>query len=310
MAATDDRFGMDRSPRSSNRLGKPYGEFPWGMKQERGPAIAETAPSRPRRTDVSAIYDRGVESYDSLWSPVILPAAESLIPLLELTARSVVVDVGAGTGALLGAIRSAAPTAHAVALDASNEMLRVAHHRGALAVQADALALPLPQATADAVILAYVLFHLADPPLAVTEAARVLRPSGRVGTVTWAWERGARAQALWDEVLADAGVPPAPRRSLDAGLDRPDAIEGLLRTAGLQPQRVWLQRLRCAWDKTSFWERSIGAGVNRVRLSLVDSATHSEVLSRLRRGLNDLAPEDFIWEGEVICAVAKKTMAT
>jgi ubiquinone/menaquinone biosynthesis C-methylase UbiE len=83
------------------------------------------------------------------------------------------------------------------------------HPRGASAVTADALALPLADGTVDAVILAYVLFHLADPARAAAEAARVLRPGGRAGIITWAWERQPHASTVWDQVLAEAGVPPA-----------------------------------------------------------------------------------------------------
>ncbi len=190
-------------------------------------------PPWPRRADVADGYDRGVSAYEAVWSPVILPPAAALVRSLGLTGRCVVADVGAGTGALLGAIRSAAPTARVVALDASAEMLRRARtRRGAPAVLADALAVPLADGTADAVILAYVLFHLADPSLALAEAARVLRPGGRVGAITWAWERGSRADAVWDQVLTEAGVPPGPPRRVDAGLDRPDAVDALLRSAG------------------------------------------------------------------------------
>ena len=94
------------------------------------------------------------------------------------------VDVGAGTGALLSALRSAAPAARVVALDTSAGMLRIARtRRSAPAILADALALPLADGIADAVILAYVLFHLADPLVTLAEAARVLRPGGRAGTI-------------------------------------------------------------------------------------------------------------------------------
>jgi demethylmenaquinone methyltransferase / 2-methoxy-6-polyprenyl-1,4-benzoquinol methylase len=89
----------------------------------------------------------------------------------------VVADACGGTGALLSAVRSAAPAARLVALDAAAEMLRIAWtRRGAPAILADALALPFTDGTADTVILAYVPFHFADPSLAITEAARVLRP--------------------------------------------------------------------------------------------------------------------------------------
>lgn len=146
-------------------------------------------------------------------------------------------------------------------------MLRVTRtRRGAQAILADALALPLPDGTADAVILAYVLFHLADPSLALAKAARVLRPGGRAGTVTWAREQESRAHAVWDQVLTEAGVPPAPLRRVDAGLNRPDAVEALLRSAGLRPERIWTQRLRRRWDRSSFWELASGSGRIRARL--------------------------------------------
>jgi SAM-dependent methyltransferase len=266
-----------------------------------------TDPSRPRRADVAEGYDRGAETYEALWSPVILPPAAALVPLLGLAGRCVVADVGAGTGALLGAIRAAAPAAQVVALDASAEMLRIARaRRGAPAILADAAALPLAGGAADAVVLAYVLFHLADPALAIAEAARVLRPGGRVGAITWSWERGSRADVFWDEVLTDAGVSPAPPRRVDAGLDRPEAVDVLLRSAGLRPRRIWQQRLHHQWDRSSYWELATGWGANRLRLSRVDPAARADVLARVRSGLDRLAPQDFRWEGAIICAVATK----
>ena len=236
-----------------------------------------------------------------------MPPAAGLVRHLELSGTGLVVDVGAGTGALLGAIRAAAPAARTVALDASAEMLQVARmRREASAVLADALALPLANASADAVILAYVLFHLADPVHALAEAARVLRPGGRAGIITWASERAPRASAVWDQILAEAGVPQGPLRQADTGLDRPDALTATLRSARLRPQRIWPERLRRQWDRSSFLELASGGAANRVRLSLVDAATRTDVLARLRLGLERLAPADLLWEGEVICAVASR----
>jgi rhodanese-related sulfurtransferase len=261
----------------------------------------------PRRADVADSYNRGAGAYEALWSPVILPPAAALVPFLGLPGRPVVADVGGGTGALLGAIRSAAPAARVVTLDASAAMLHAARaRRGASAILADALALPFAAGTVDAVLLAYVLFHLADPPLALAEAARVLRPAGRAGTITWAWERESRAGTVWDQILADAGVPPAPPRRADAGLDQPDAVEALLRSAGLRPQRIWYERLRRQWDHSSFLDLATGSGANQVRLSLISTPARAAVLARAQTALSQLAPQDYLWEGEVICAIATK----
>lgn len=271
--------------------------------------LAEPAtplPHRPSGVDLAASYDRSVHAYEALWSPVILPPAAALVPLLALPRRCVVVDVGAGTGALAGAIRSAAPEARVVAVDASAGMLRVARSRRATAVLGDALALPLADRTADAVVLAYVLVHLADPARAVHEAARVLRGGGRTGAITWAWDRGPRAAEVWDRVLADSGVPPAPARRADAGPDRIDDVVALLREAGLRPERVWRQRLRRQWSPASYRRLASGWWPTRARLGQVDPPARAAVLARAEASLGALAPGDFLWEGEVICAVAAK----
>ena len=246
-------------------------------------------PLRPRRADVADIYDQGASAYEALWSPVILPPAAVLVRSLGLRGRCVIADIGAGTGALLGPIGSAAPAARVVALDASTRMLRIARtRRGASAVLADALALPLADGTADAVILAYVLFHLADPARAAAEAARVLRPGGRAGIITWAWERQPRASIVWDQVLAEAGVPPAPLRRVESGLDQPSAVDALLRSVGLRPEHIWHDRLHHEWDRSSFWELASGSGSNRIRLSQLGSAARAGVLARLTSTLSQL----------------------
>jgi SAM-dependent methyltransferase len=266
-----------------------------------------TRPIRPSRVDVTASYDYGADAYETLWSPVILPPAAELVPFLALSDRSVVVDVGAGTGALAGAIRSAAPAARVAAVDFSAGMLRFARaRRGATAVRADAHSLPLADGTADAVVLAYVLFHLADPARAVREAARVLRPGGRAGTITWAWEREPRAAHVLDQVLADVGAPPAPPRRADAGLDRIVDVAALLSSAGLEPERIWRTQLRRQWDSESYWNLVSGSGLPRIRLGFFDAKARAAALARAEASLGGLAPRDYLWEGEVICAVAGK----
>jgi SAM-dependent methyltransferase len=270
-------------------------------------AVEPPSPVGPRRVDVAATYDLGVDAYVSLWSPVILPPAQAVVGGLGLQGTPRVLDIGAGPGSLVSSILDVAPAARVIGLDASIEMLRAAADRpGASTINGDALALPIGAATVDAVLCAFVLFHLSDPSQAVAEAARVLRIDGRLGTVTWAREGAARASAVWDEALTDAGIGPAPPRRVDTGLDSPDAIDALLRRGGLTPHRIWLEKLTHRWEPATFWQLVTGTGAYRARLQLADPDTRTRLLPSVRARLDALDPDDFVWWGEVVCAVATK----
>ncbi|HWB31038.1 MAG TPA: metalloregulator ArsR/SmtB family transcription factor [Vicinamibacterales bacterium] len=92
-------------------------------------------------------------------------------------------DLGCGTGVALGAI--APHVARVVGVDASDEMLASARarvrdltnvelRRGSLE------SLPLADASLDAAVMMLVLHHLPAPAAALSEAARVLKPGGRL----------------------------------------------------------------------------------------------------------------------------------
>ena len=105
-----------------------------------------------------------------------------------LDRRSVIVDLGAGSGDLLPCL---APRAgRVVAVDFSLSMLRLARARARAArlenvdfVQGTLEAVPLPAASADGVVLSLVLHHAARPAEAVREMARLLKPGGRAVVV-------------------------------------------------------------------------------------------------------------------------------
>jgi hypothetical protein len=127
-----------------------------------------------------------------------------------------------------------------------------------------------------------------------------------VATVTWASEKPEKVQQIWDATLSGAGVPSLRPRRVDAGLNSTEAIEDLLRSAGFSPARIWPHRLHKQWDPVSFWELASGAGTTRQRLAALDPETRSALLDRLQTKLSGLEPDDFRWEGEVICAIAQK----
>ena len=94
-------------------------------------------------------------------------------------------DIGCGTGGVLE--RLAPCIEEGLGIDASRDMLALARSRlterglAHIAVrQADMYRLPLPDAGFDAVTLHMVLHYAEDPAAALAEAARVLRPGGRL----------------------------------------------------------------------------------------------------------------------------------
>ncbi len=104
-------------------------------------------------------------------------AAAFLRPEME------VADVGSGTGFM---VEGLAPLVRSVvAIDSSPQMLGVAREKFAAAANVDVRegqgnALPLDDASVDAVFANMYLHHCPDPAKAIREMARVLRPGGRL----------------------------------------------------------------------------------------------------------------------------------
>jgi len=168
-----------------------------------------------------------------------LPAQEVEAALLALLADRPVgrlLDIGTGTGRLLELL--APRVANALGIDASRAMLALARARLArpelmhCAVRlADMYRLPLADGGFDVAVMQMVLHHAEDPPGALAEAARVLRPGGRLVIVDLAahdnadcLHRLAHRWAGFDEgrmhgLLAAAGLRPGPTVVLPGRLE-------------------------------------------------------------------------------------------
>ncbi len=133
---------------------------------------------------VRAMFDRIAPHYDRLngvmtwrldrrWRLAAIAAA-------ALGPGMVAVDVACGTGDL--AALAAATGARVVGVDFAAGMLAGARRRGVAAqlARADAAALPVATASADAVTCGFALRNFVAIPPMLAEAARVLRPGGRL----------------------------------------------------------------------------------------------------------------------------------
>ena len=113
---------------------------------------------------------------------------DALIGLLDDVPVGSLLDIGTGTGRMAELFSGHA--SHIVALDKSLEMLRVARAKlqnlpadRIELVQGDFRNLPFADARFDTVLLHQVLHFAADPQRALSEAARVLAPAGRIAIV-------------------------------------------------------------------------------------------------------------------------------
>jgi SAM-dependent methyltransferase len=151
------------------------------------------------------IYERGRPTYPAEALDWLLPAG-----------RPRVVDVGAGTGKLTRQIRARGLPVTAV--DPSDGMLTQLRHSvpGVPALLGSAEDLPLPDASADAVVVAQA-WHWVDPARAVPEVARVLRPGGRLGLI-WNYRD---ESAGWVSRLSDIIGRYDSRRDLDPVIGPP-----------------------------------------------------------------------------------------
>ncbi len=163
------------------------------------------------------------------------PAPGTLDWLLHPDDRDVL-DVGAGTGALTRLLVDRGARVTAVEPDPRMRLTLTDRVPAATVLAGTAERIPVADATQD-VVLAHSAWHWVDPPRAVAEVARVLRPGGRLGvlwtrmdrTVDWVDDLARQlrpARAVADVPEPDrAGGPRLRRLELPCGAPF-DPVEG------------------------------------------------------------------------------------
>jgi len=254
-------------------------------------------------------YTQRAAVYDALWSPIIRPAGERLISRLPLMGAKSVIDVGTGTGALLPAIRQAAPSAAILGVDRSDGMLRLARdrHSGGWLALMDVQKLALPANRFDAAVVAFVLFHVPSPERCLTEVNRVLKPGGTVGSVTWGTERAPMANAIWDEELEAAGAHylELPATDNRACCDSAKKMTTLLGRAGFVSIKAWSESIEHRWRPEDHFDYQVGS-TSRLRLQSLDVESRKTCLRKVRDRLSGAEDEQYVYRGEVFVATAVK----
>jgi ubiquinone/menaquinone biosynthesis C-methylase UbiE len=158
----------------------------------------------------------------------------ALVDIIAAADPRDLLDIGTGTGRILEVL--APRVERALGIDQSREMLAVARvnlervglENGVVRL-GDMYQLALPDASFDAAVIHQVLHYADRPAVAITEAARVLRPSGILVIVDFAphaleylrEQHAHRRLGFADAEIAEwcraAGLEPAPPRRLPGG---------------------------------------------------------------------------------------------
>ena len=214
------------------------------------------------------------EAYERGRPPYPAEAIDWLVP--EQATR--VVDLGAGTGKLTRQLRERGLDVIAVEpSDGMREQLRQAVP-GVPVLGGNAEHLPLADDSVDAILVAQA-WHWVEPSLAVPEAARVLRPGGRLGLV---WNR--RVEVDW---VAEMSSIMGSGNSPDAGRHSPQIAEPF------GP----VERLNVEWIHRLTPEEMIDWVASRSYVITLPDAQRESVLRQVRRLLDahpDLADGDEI----------------
>jgi demethylmenaquinone methyltransferase/2-methoxy-6-polyprenyl-1,4-benzoquinol methylase len=137
-----------------------------------------------KRRGVTAMFDRVAPGYERMNRIISLGLdgrwRTRAVDALGMTQPSRVLDLACGTGDLTRDLERRGH--HAVGIDLSTGMLRCARTTAPL-VLGDAAALPFAPRSFDGIVCGFALRNFVDLTSVFAEAARVLRPGGRIAAV-------------------------------------------------------------------------------------------------------------------------------
>ncbi len=201
------------------------------------------------------------------------------------------IDVGCGNGAFTELLIEHCAPSEIHGIDPSEGQLAFARSRPGVQMakfhQGDAMALPFPDKTFDAAVMALVIFFVPDPAKGVAEMARVVTPGGIVAAYIWDFVNGGTPTgAIQTEMRAFGLTPPSPP-SVDAS--RMESLRQLWAGAGLEKiETRKIEVARTFGDFEDFWATTLMSPNLGPPIAELASAD----VERLKVGVQQRVPPD------------------
>ena len=141
----------------------------------------------------------------------VLLDPDAFLERLDVRSGATVADLGAGPGFFTVPLaQRVGPRGKVYAVDVSPEMVRRLQDRS-LPPQVEVKLsgenrLPIPDASVDLALLAFVLHELEDPRAFLDEVSRILKPGGELVVLEWVPQEEELGPPLADRVSADEGA--------------------------------------------------------------------------------------------------------